>query len=140
MKMTARKPRKPRECVGPQHKSLLTDAQDTVTGKVTAMLTAKHSPIDIDEIALEFYMLVGGAKGFVAILNNAYKASHVGSSEQARLIDIMTDLFKLASSRRSAREDDQVSDADLEALAHTLMGQSGISGMPMSDWITHVCI
>lgn len=115
-------------------------SNDSISTKISRVLSAKDSPVDIEEIALEFYTQVGGAAGFVHTIMGAYGMTRVGSAEQARLLDIMTDLFKRADAKRGSTDLDASSDEDLEKIAMQLSKKAGLAGLPVQDWIDHVCI
>jgi len=134
------KPKKPRKDSARTTPPFVSTATDSISNKITRVLSAKDSPVDIEEIALEFYTQVGGAAGFVQTIMGAYGMTRVGSAEQARLLDIMTDLFKRADAKRGATDLDASSDEDLEKIAIQLAQKSGIVGLPIQDWIDHVCI
>ena len=143
MSETAEKPKKkkkPIHKVVRQSPAFDNDRPSSIDQKIRAVIGAKESPVDIEEIALEFYTQVGGAQGYVAKIMAAYGMTRVGSPEQARLLDLMNDLFKLASSKRGGADLDQITDEELELLALELGRKSGIAGLPTADWINHVCI
>lgn len=140
-KKPGRKPgRKPKHKQAPPTPAFARTDKYSITEKISRVIGAKESPVDIEEIALEFYTQVGGAKGYVDKIIAAYGMTRVGSAEQARLLDLMNDLFKIASARRGGADLDQASDEELMQLALELGKKSGVAGLPVEGWIDHVCI
>lgn len=134
-----KKPSKPRK-QAPKSPAFDRDDKHSIHRKIENIIGARESPVDIEEIALEFYKQVGGAKGYTAKIIAAYGMTRVGSAEQARLLDLMNDLFKIASAKRGVKDLDETTDEELEQIAMDLAKRSGIAGLPCEEWITHVCI
>jgi hypothetical protein len=113
---------------------------DFLKGRIEAVLGALESPVDLEELALEIYNRLGGTRGYAEKLMVAYNLTRPGSAENARMFDLITDLFKRASDKRMGKDIDKMTDAELESVALDLARKSGVSGLPVTDWVDHVCI
>lgn len=108
--------------------------------QIERIIISKKSPVDLDEIALEFYHQVGGAKGYVAKLMTQYKISTVGSTENIRLLEMMSRIWAIHQQKHQATDLDIITDDDIQREAKSLMEKVLPAGLQMAGWINHVCI
>lgn len=133
------KPGRPRVSEKPlKQKPFLEPGSRTVTASIEKMILSKKSPVDMQELAVEFYNQVGGARGFIARVLANYNKTEKGSSDRVRMLEVMMKLFSLG--RDSAGSLEEASDEDLESLAREMMIKMRIPGAVENGWIDHYCI
>ena len=121
-------------------KPLASRKYDSVSQRLGSLLSSEDTAVPIEEISHEFWVQIGGAPGYVKKVLSAYDISRVGSAEQARLLDIMNDMFKLTYNKKLGADMDQVSDEDLMQAAVDIAKDVNVYGIPVLGFPDHVCI
>jgi hypothetical protein len=121
-----------------------------VQAKVSQLLGSKTSVVDLEEYAAEMQRQLGGAKGVVDKIVNAFNLAHQGTPEQARLLETILKLLERAGARNQITDIDQLSDEDIAAqIRNTFMEMglgkeeaSAVAGQRMErlEWVEHYCI
>lgn len=108
--------------------------------QIERVILSEQSPVDLDEIALEFYRQVGGAKGYVAKLMTQYKTSTGGSTENIRLLEMMSKIWAIHQQKHQATDLDIITNDDIQREAKLLMEKILPVGLSITGWIDHACI